>query len=144
MKLSVKSKTILMYSLSPFFTGFIVFFIYKILDLNSIDDMTSLIYVPIAFGVMGLVTFCIPAAVVGLILDEYREFNIYFRLVLSIIVGFPIPFIMFIFVRGVCDTDLSSFSKFIDCFHIPIKLGVLGSITSLFLMLKLIIFPFKD
>lgn len=90
-----------MYSLSPFFTGFIVFFIYKILGLNSIDDMASLIYVPIAFGIIGLVIFCIPAAIVGLIIDECGEFNIYFRLVLSIIVGFPIPFIMFILVRGV-------------------------------------------
>lgn len=147
MKLSIKSKVILSYTLSPFFTGFILFFIYGIQEIFSNDEIgliSMLVGTPIVIGLFSLIIFFIPAMIVGFILYPFNGSNHFIRLVVSIVIGFIIPFTLFLPIKDGCSQGFKEMGGLLNCYYISRNMGLLGSITSFIVTLKLIFHPFKE
>lgn len=147
MKLSKKSKVILSYSLSPFFTGFILFFIYGVQEIFSNDDIgliSVLVGVPIVIGLFSLIIFFIPAMIVGFILYQFNGSSNFIKLVISVFIGFIIPFTLFLPMKNGCSQGFKEMGGLLNCYYISRNMGVLGSITSFLVTLKLIFHPFKE
>ena len=137
MNLKLKTRYLLVYILSPSFTGFIVGIVILISPPWESGLLKSLlINISAVFGLsfLALIFFFIPALYVGWLLYDFKDKSKVYQLVLSIGVGFIVPF-TFVFVLTGLNADLIGFSLAAD---------ILGTITSFIVTLKLIYYPLKE
>ena len=137
MNLKLKTRYLLVYILSPSFTGFIVGIVILISPPWESGLLKSLlINISAVFGLsfLALIFFFIPALYVGWLLYDFKDKSKVYQLVLSIGVGFIVPF-TFVFVLTGLNADLIGFS---------LAGGGLGAITSFIVTLKLIYYPLKE
>ena len=137
MNLKLKTRYLLVYILSPSFTGFIVGIFILISPPRESGLLKSLfINISAVFGLsfLALIFFFIPALYVGWLLYDFKDKSKVYQLVLSIGVGFIVPF-TFVFVLTGLNADLIGFSLAAD---------ILGTITSFIVTLKLIYYPLKE
>ena len=140
MNLSLKTKYLLTYGLSPFFTGVLAVSIIGLyfISLSPKDFNIALIFQAIwglfCSGLFALILFCIPALITGNCMFVYRGLRTIYQLLLSIFIGFICPFIL-IFLIGQMSKEAIGFC---------LLFGVLGALTSFLITLKLIYYPFKE
>lgn len=142
MRLSLLAKYLLIYGLSPFFTGVIVGLV-MLLDSSIQNDIISegmMTYLfeslskILTLGVIALFIFFIPALIVGISLYYLRRRKIIYQLLYVILIGFMTPFFPLMVFSGF-DHNVVELCAFI---------GLLGATTGFMITLKLIFFPFKD
>lgn len=141
MRLSLMTKYLLTYSLSPFFTGIMIGFL-MLLDSpiqKEISSQGAMTYIfdslmgILTLGFIALCLFFIPALIVGVCLYYLRQYKNFYQLLAVIVIGFMMPFLPLMIFAGF-DQSVIGFAAF---------MGLLGAITGFAITLKLIFFPFK-
>lgn len=140
MKLSLKAKYLLVYALSPFFTGIAFFTLIGLKGISfdkqaiRLSEIFQGIYSLFLLGFFALILFSIPALITGMCMFNLRCHSKMYQIICSLLIGFIFPFI-FTFLIGGFDKDMMGF-----CF----MFGILGAITSFIITLKLIYFPLNE
>lgn len=142
MEVSLRTKYLFIYGVSPFFTGIGVGLV-ALLDSFSTEaigsqDFTMYLLESLAgvlgLGIVALILFFIPALIVGICLYYLSQSKTIYQILCALIMGFITPFLpLFVF---------SGFDQNIT--ELGILMGVLGVITSGLITLKLIYLPFTD
>lgn len=82
--------------------------------------------------------------VCGVILWKFSNYHNFLRLIFSALMGFIIPYILFLSMKVDCSSDFKDFGGLLNCYYAARNMGGLGAITSFIVTLKLIYYPFKE
>lgn len=142
MEVSLRTKYLFIYGVSPFFTGISVglFTLLDSLSKKVIGSQDFMMYLleslagVLGLGFVALILFFIPALIVGICLYYLSQRKKIYQILCALIMGFVTPFLP-LFVFSGFDQNIA---------ELGILMGVLGVLTSGLITIKLIYFPFTD